>query len=101
MLTKMTVFTYAVYLYKLVKSINKNDYLRLDGKSFVTVLEVASVTKAAETLGVSQSAVSHTLDKLRSTFDDPLFVSDGRGIRPTAKAQSLRDPIEAILDCRT
>jgi hypothetical protein len=101
MLTNMAVFTYAIYLYKLIKSMNKILYLRLDGKLFVTVLEVASVTKAAETLGVSQSAVSHTLDKLRSTFDDPLFVSNGRVIRPTAKAQSLGDPIEAILDCRT
>lgn len=76
------------------------DYLGLDGntlKTFMTVLDSASVTKAADTLGVSQSAVSHTLDKLRSTFDDPLFVRDGRGIRATAKAQSLRDPIETIL----
>ena len=76
------------------------DYLGLDGnalKTFVTVLEATSVTRAAEMLGVSQSAVSHTLDKLRSTFDDPLFVRDGRGIRPTAKAQSLRDPVETIL----
>jgi DNA-binding transcriptional LysR family regulator len=76
------------------------DYLGLDGnalRTFVTVLEETSVTKASEKLGVSQSAVSHTLDKLRLTFDDPLFVRDGRGIRPTARAQSLRDPIEAIL----
>lgn len=79
---------------------SKFDYLGLDGntlRTFVTVLEAAFVTKAAEMLGVSQSAVSHTLDKLRSTFDDPLFVRDGRSIRPTAKAQSLRDPVETIL----
>jgi DNA-binding transcriptional LysR family regulator len=76
------------------------DYLGLDGntlRTFLAVLDAASVTKAAETLGVSQSAVSHTLDKLRLTFDDPLFIRDGRGIRPTAKALSLRNPVEAIL----
>jgi len=79
---------------------SKIDYLDIDGnalRTFLTVLETMSVTRTAEMLGVSQSAVSHTLDKLRSTFDDPLFVRDGRGIRATAKAQSLRDPIEAIL----
>jgi len=80
---------------------SKIDYLDLDGntlRTFLTVLETMSVTRAAEILGVSQSAVSHTLDKLRTTFDDPLFVRDGRGIRSTAKAQSLRGQIEAILD---
>ena len=79
---------------------SKIDYLDIDGnalRTFLTVLETMSVTKTADMLGVSQSAVSHTLDKLRSRFDDPLFVRDGRGIRPTAKAQSLHDPIEAIL----
>lgn len=76
------------------------DYLNIDGntlRTFLTVLETMSVTKTADMLGVSQSAVSHTLDKLRSTFDDPLFVRDGRGIRPTARALSLHDPIEAAL----
>ena len=79
---------------------SKIDYLDIDGntlRTFLTVLETVSVTKTADMLGVSQSAVSHTLDKLRSTFDDPLFVRDGRGIRPTARALSLHDPIEAVL----
>lgn len=84
---------------------NKIDYLGLDGntlRTFANVLEAASATKAAETLGLSQSVVSYTLDKLGSTFGDPLFVRHGRGIRPTARAQSLRDPIEASLAvCRT
>lgn len=79
---------------------SKIDYLNIDGntlRTFLTVLETVSVTKTADMLGVSQSAVSHTLDKLRSTFDDPLFVRDGRGIKPTARALSLHDPIEAAL----
>lgn len=80
---------------------NKIDYLGLDGralKTFITVLEEESVSKAAARLKVTQSAVSHTLDKLRSVFDDPLFVRSGRGISPTTKAQSLREPIESVLD---
>jgi DNA-binding transcriptional LysR family regulator len=80
---------------------NKFDYLGLDGsalRTFITVLEEESVSKAASRLNVTQSAVSHTLDKLRSAFHDPLFTRSGRGIMPTAKARSLREPIENILD---
>ena len=79
----------------------KHDHLGLDGytlRTFITVLEEASVSKAALRLGVSQSAVSHTLDRLRLAFDDALFVRDGRGIVPTVKATSLREPIESILN---
>ena len=79
---------------------SKIDYLGLDGntlRTFLTVLEEASVSKAANRLNVSQSAVSHTLDKLRTTFDDPLFVRSGRGIVPTARALSLQEPISSIL----
>jgi len=79
---------------------SKIDYLGLDGHTlttFLTVLQEASVSKAAIRLNVSQSAVSHTLDKLRVTFDDPLFVRSGRGIAPTARAISLHEPITSIL----
>ena len=79
---------------------NKFDYLGLDGKSlrtFLTVFDEASVSIAAERLDVSQSAVSHTLDKLRTIFDDPLFVRVGRGIRPTARARALRASVEPAL----
>ena len=80
---------------------NKYDYLGLDGytlRTFITVLEETSVSKAALRLGVSQSAVSHTLDRLRLAFDDALFVRDGRGIIHTEKAISLREPIETIIN---
>jgi DNA-binding transcriptional LysR family regulator len=79
----------------------KIDHLDLDGHTlttFLTVLEESSVSRAAERLGVSQSAVSHTLDKLRKIFDDPLFIRVGRGIESTAKARSLRDSLEAALE---
>ena len=85
----------------LICFMSKIDYLGLDGrtlKTFITVMEEGSVSKAAERLFVTQSAVSHTLDKLRTTFDDPLFVRSGRGIIPTAKAKSLYGPIEVVLD---
>jgi len=56
---------------------SKIDCLGLDGKTlrtFLTVFEEMSVSRAAARLGVSQSAVSQTLDKLRTIFDDPLFL---------------------------
>ena len=80
---------------------NKTDYLGLDGntlRTFLTVLEEMSVSRAAERLDVTQSAVSHTLDKLRVIFGDPLFVRDGRGIEPTARARALRTSVEGVLD---
>jgi len=80
---------------------SKFDYLGLDGntlRTFLTVLEEMSVSRAAKRLGVSQSAVSHTLDKLRAIFDDPLFVREGRGIQSTARARELATTVESVLD---
>jgi len=47
------------------------------------------VTRASESLGVTQSAVSHMLDKLRAITHDPLFVKSGRGIVATDHAKKL------------
>ena len=79
---------------------NRIDYSGLEAstlRTFLTILEEMSVTNAAHRLNQSQSAVSHTLEKLRTTFNDPLFVRSGRGIAPTARAYSLRAPVESIL----
>jgi len=48
-----------------------------------------SVTKAAERLGITQSAMSHALSRLRSLFDDQLIVRSGRTMALTPRAQSL------------
>ncbi|MDZ4123041.1 MAG: LysR family transcriptional regulator, partial [Hydrogenophaga sp.] len=44
----------------------------------VAVVEAGSITGAAQSLGVTQSAVSHQLDKLRRITGDALFVKSGR-----------------------
>ena len=62
------------------------------------VLETGSVSAAAVRTGVSQSAVSHTLERLRTQFGDPLFVRAGRGITPTRRARELEIPVRALLD---
>ena len=85
----------------LMAHMSKIDYLGLDGNTlttFLTVLEEMSVSRAAERLGVTQSAVSHTLEKLRAIFDDPLFVRVGRGIESTARARALQASVESVLD---
>ena len=57
----------------------------------------ASVTKAAERLGRSPSAVSHALANLRHIFSDPLFVRAGQRLAPTAKAKALAPTIHVIV----
>ncbi|AZT85564.1 LysR family transcriptional regulator [Marinobacter sp. NP-4(2019)] len=80
---------------------NGIDTLNLDTRSlstFLTVLDEGSVSRAAIRLGVSQSAVSHTLDRLRQSLGDPLFVKSGRGIAPTQYALRAGPHIRQILD---
>ncbi len=80
---------------------NPIDILNLDLRAlatFVTVLDEGSVSRAAIKLGVSQSAVSHTLDRLRQAFGDPLFVKSGRGIVPTQYALRTGPHIRQLLD---
>jgi DNA-binding transcriptional LysR family regulator len=62
------------------------------------LLRLKSVTRTAEALGMSQPAMSLALNKLRSTFDDPLFVRASRGIWPTPRAEQLAVPLRHGLD---
>lgn len=48
-----------------------------------------SVSGAAKLLGMSQPAVSMALRKLRSHFNDPLFIRAARGVQPTPRAHAL------------
>lgn len=62
------------------------------------LLQEQSVTKAAGRVGRSQPAMSRALNRLRDTFDDPLFVPAGRGLMPTPRALALREPLSAVLE---
>ncbi|MDE2361362.1 MAG: LysR family transcriptional regulator [Hyphomicrobiales bacterium] len=80
---------------------NDFDHLDLDGhllRLFLAVLEQGSVTAAADRLGLTQSAVSHALAKLRAIVRDPLFVKSGRGIVATAHAEALADSARRLID---
>lgn len=57
------------------------------------LLEERNVTRAADRLGLTQSAVSRMLGRLRATFNDPLFVRTSGGLTPTNRALELAGPL--------
>lgn len=77
-----------------------NNLRRLDLNLLVTLdalLAEHNVTRAAQRLNFSQPAVSVHLAKLRAIFDDPLLLPGPRGMRPTARAEQLREPLRQAL----
>jgi DNA-binding transcriptional LysR family regulator len=63
------------------------------------VLSKRSVTRAAEQLHVTQSAVSNSLARLREILADPLVVRNGRGLTLTPRAEQLAPMVAAGLTC--
>jgi len=61
------------------------------------LMEERNVTKAAQRLCLSQSAVSKSLAKLRTQFNDELFIRTSHGLRPTAKAIELQPKLDALI----
>ena len=61
------------------------------------LLEARSATKAATRLGLTQSAVSNNLRRLRELFEDPLMVRNAYGFVPTARAVALGPELRALL----
>jgi DNA-binding transcriptional LysR family regulator len=64
---------------------------------FVAVYEERNLTLVADTLQISQSNVSHCLKKLRTHFDDELFICTRNGMRPTRKAIAMYGHVVLIL----
>jgi DNA-binding transcriptional LysR family regulator len=60
------------------------------------LLTEGSVTGAARRLGLSTSAMSRTLTRLRSATGDPLLVRAGRGLVPTPHATELRERVHGL-----
>lgn len=80
---------------------NPIDTFNLDARALrvlLAVLDDGTVSGAAIKLGLSQSAVSHTLDRLRQVLGDPLFVKSGRGIVPTNYTLRIGPHVRQILD---
>ena len=66
-------------------------------KALSLLLEVRSLTKAAEILDVNQPTVSKMLSRLREHFGDPLFVRVGLSMQPTPRALELNEPLRGLL----
>lgn len=78
----------------------RTDPLDVDGRLLallVAVVEEQSITRAAERLGVTQSAVSHGLERLRALAGEPVVVRSGRGVVTTARALALAEQARALL----
>jgi DNA-binding transcriptional LysR family regulator len=64
---------------------------------FQEVYRERQISRAAVRLGLTQSAVSNALARLRRTFGDELFVRTASGMQPTPLAQQMAEPIGAAL----
>lgn len=62
------------------------------------LLSEGSVSRAAERLALSESAMSRTLARLRETTGDELLVRAGRAMVPTPRALALREQVKALVD---
>ena len=65
--------------------------------TFEALIEEGSVAGAADRLHLTASAVSHALGRMRTQFDDPLFVRVGGKMQPTPKALLLADELAPVL----
>lgn len=63
----------------------------------LVMMEERNVTRAAERLGITQPALSNALNRLRDTLNDPLFIRERYGMRPTPKAEQLAQVVSVAL----
>lgn len=64
---------------------------------FDALLREGHLTRAGASLGMTQSATSHALKRLRDYFDDPLFVKAGRGVVPTPKGRAVGESVMGVM----
>lgn len=64
---------------------------------FDALLQTRHVSRAAERLGVGQSAMSAALGRLRNLFEDPLLVRQGLEMVPTERAMALESEVRNVL----
>lgn len=65
--------------------------------AFQALYDARSVTRAAAGQGLTQSAMSHTLRRLRDLTGDALFVRQGRRLAPTPRADAMIGPVRHAL----
>ena len=65
---------------------------------FEKLLARQNMSIVAKEVGLTQSAISHAIARLRSVFDDQLFVRSGVGVKPTPRALQLAKPLTDSLE---
>ena len=74
---------------------------KLDGGLLLIFRELLARRRAsavANQLGLSPSAVSHALARLRDVFGNPLFIRRSHGLEPTQRARELGPRIEGLIE---
>lgn len=82
-------------------TIKENDFRKIDLNlliAFAVLFREQSVSAAADKLHLGQPAVSGVLSRLRTLFDDPLFIRSGHKMQPTARAQELHSELLPLLE---
>jgi DNA-binding transcriptional LysR family regulator len=84
-----------------MRDIIERDIRRLDGGLLLIFRELLlrrRATDVAMRLGLSQSAISQALRRLRELFQDPLFIRRPHGLEPTQRAIELGPRVDALID---
>lgn len=66
-------------------------------RSLQVLLDECHVSRAAERLNITQSAVSRQLSQLRELCGDPLLVRDGNTLVPTPRALAIQGRLDDLL----
>jgi len=80
--------------------IDNNNIRRVDFSLLLIFDELVRhqrTTVVADRLGLSQSAVSHALTRLRDLFNDPLFSRRPDGLTPTRRALELAPKVRTLM----
>ncbi|MEL7113630.1 MAG: LysR family transcriptional regulator [Pseudomonadota bacterium] len=80
---------------------SNNQVRRLDFMLLLVLREGVrqrKLSSVAHTLGVTQTAISHSVSRLRELFDDELFIRRPHGVEPTARAIELANAAEAVIE---
>jgi len=62
------------------------------------LISESHVSRAAQRVYLSQSAMSHALNRLRNQLDDPILVRSGKGLQPTPRARKMLGQVRHIIE---
>jgi DNA-binding transcriptional LysR family regulator len=96
-LARQLTLIYFIYNIFIMNNIQNNFDLNLL-RIFNAVHAEGHIGRAATRLGMTQSAVSHAIQRLRDSVGDPLFIRSGKGVEPTARADGMAALVRESLD---